>query len=329
MRTVFSIGGLAAGRGEKKKGWLPVARTHSGDLRVPLLLASGARDGPTLFLCSGVHGNEYVGLESILRVFDALDPERLAGGLVAIPFLNVPAFESATREGPHDRLNLNRIFPGRPDGFLSERLADLVVREVFPHVTHALDIHGATANDIQSDFACLHLSNGRSLELAKAFGLELIWDLDSGPSKPRYPGMPTSFNGCATAHGIPNMAVEVGGEGRCREEWVALTVRGIGNLMRRLGLLEGEPQGLPAVYRLVEGFWASGRSGGWLRNHVALGSAIREGQLIGTIVDLHGEAIEEVRSQIEGLVIGLRTVPKISPGEWTHWPVRVVREIPA
>jgi predicted deacylase len=329
MKLTMTIGSLSVEGGEKKKGWLPMARTYSGDLKVPLMIANGSREGPTLLLCSGVHGNEYVGLESILRVFDRLSPSDLSGQIVAVPFLNVAAFETITREGPFDRLNLNRIFPGRPDGFLTERLADLVVSELFPKVSHAIDLHGATLNDIQSDLSCLHLSDARSLEMAKAFGLELIWDLDSGPSKPRYPGTPTSLNGCATTHGIPNIGVEVGGEGRCREEWVGLAVRGVLNVLRLLRMIEGQPAGLPLRYRLVEGFWTSGRSGGLLRNHVAINSPVARGQLISTIVDLHGETIEEVRSEIDGLVIGLRTLPKISPGEWTHWPVRVVREIPA
>ena len=328
MKATMRIGSLSVEGGEKKKGWLPLARTHSGDLKVPLMIANGSREGHTLLLCSGVHGNEYVGVESILHVFDRLSPGELSGQVVAVPFLNVPAFETVTREGPYDRLNLNRVFPGRPDGFLTERLADLVVSELFPKASHAIDLHGATLNDLQSDFSCLHMSDGRSLEMAKAFGLELIWDLDSGPSKPRYPGMPTSFNGCATAHGIPNIGVEVGGEGRCREEWVALAARGILNVLKLLGMIEGQPAGLPPRYRLVEGFWKSGRSGGLQRNHVALNAPVSRGQLIGTIVDLHGEPVEEVRSEIDGLVIGLRTLPKISPGEWTHWPVRVVREIP-
>jgi predicted deacylase len=161
--------------------------------------------------------------------------------------------------------------------------------------------------------------------MAKAFGLEMIWDLDSGPGKPTGATSPTSFNGAAMRSGVANIAVEIGGEGRCRSEWVDLAAKGILNVLRSLGMLGGEPEGLPSTYRVVEGFWRSGSAGGFIRNCVELNCTVTRNQLISTIVDLQGDTIEEIRSDLDGVIIGLRTLPKINPGDWTHWPVKVVK----
>jgi predicted deacylase len=87
-----------------------LAKTYYGELKIPVIVLHGVSPGKKLLLSSGVHGTEYVGMDAMLRLVQELDTRKMKGTLVAIPFLNVPAFETVTREGPFDSLNLNRIF---------------------------------------------------------------------------------------------------------------------------------------------------------------------------------------------------------------------------
>jgi predicted deacylase len=321
MAKSFEIGDVKVEPGKKGNGWIRMAKTYYGELKVPVMIANGCEDGKTLFLCSGVHGTEYAGIDAILRLMESLDVSKLKGRVLAIPFLNVPAFESITRDGPFDSLNLNRIFPGKRDGFITERLANLVTEEVFPKINYAIDLHGATLNDLQVSICGFFMSEeGHSLQMAKAFGIETLWDLGSS-------GLKGTFNSTATEQGIPNIVVEVGGEGRCLEEWVQREIRGFMNVMKALDMVEGSPEGLPSKYQLTEGFYQHGTAGGFLRPMVKLSSPVKRGELLGSIIDLHGNVLEEVRSPMDGKVMGLRTLPKINPGEWTFWIGKTVREI--
>jgi predicted deacylase len=97
--------------------------------------------------------------------------------------------------------------------------------------------------------------------------------------------------------------------------------------MKVLGMIDGKPEGLPSKYQIREGFYQSGSAGGFLRPMVKLGEEVKKGQLLGVIIDFHGKVLEEILSPIDGSVLGLRTLPKINPGDWTFWVAKTAREI--
>ena len=319
MGKVFAMGDVKAEPGERRFGWLKLANTYYGELSIPLIVVNGLSSGKKLLLNSGVHGTEYVGTDAILRLVHEIDPRTLRGTLVAIPFLNIPAFERISREGPFDSLNLNRIFPGKEVGFLSEQIAHLAVKEIFPKVDYAIDLHGATMNDMQI-YICGYeeCEKFSALDMAKAFGIEALWKLSTS-------GIRGSFSSAATELGVPTIVVEVGGEGRCKEEWVQFEIRGFKNVMKMLGMLEGKPEKLLSQHKIVEGFWQHSHAGGFLRPHVNLGDQIKKGTVMGTVINLHGKVLEELKTPVDGLVLGMRTLPKINPGDWSFW-VGVVKE---
>ena len=150
MKKVFEIGDLKVEPGKKGKGWIKMAKTYYGELKVPVMVVNGSEEGKTLLLCTGIHGTEYVGMDAILRLFDSLEASGVKGQVFAIPFFNVPAFETITREGPFDSLDLNRVFPGKKDGFISQKLANLMVEEILPKADYAIDLHCATEYNLQT-----------------------------------------------------------------------------------------------------------------------------------------------------------------------------------
>lgn len=322
MKTAFEIGDLRVEAGEIGKGWIDIAKTYRGDIKVPVIAANGQEEGRTLLLLSGIHGTEYVGMDAILRFMDQLDPTKLRGVVLAIPFFNVPAFEYITRGGPRDNLDLNRVFPGSKDGFLSQRLAHLMVKEILPKVDYAIDLHCAQMNDLQMSLCGFFYSekDQTSLNMAKAFGIDTLWDLSSS-------GLKGTFNTTTTEMGIPSLIIEAGGEGRCLPELVQLEMRGFSNVMKSLNMLDGAPEGLPTKFQVMEGFYRNGGTGGFLRPQVKLGDEVKEGEILGVVIDLHGHVLEEIHAHMDGKVLGLRTLPRIDPGDWTFWIAKTVREL--
>ncbi len=130
---------------------LPFTFDHSwGRVRVPLYVAASANPGPTVVAIGGTHGDEYEGPVGLKNLTRGLDPSRLvAGRLIVVPVLNVPAFRAARRDSPLDGKNMNRVFPGDAKGSITERIARFVTDEVLPRADVVIDLHsGGTGFEI-------------------------------------------------------------------------------------------------------------------------------------------------------------------------------------
>src|SRR4051794_27566064 len=122
----------------------PLGRRPDGSqIGIPLIGVAGAQPGPTLGIIAGIHGDEYEGPEAARALLDELDPAELRGGIICAPVANVAAYEDFHRVGPIDHQDLNRVFPGKSDGSLTERVAAALVREVVEQCTTLLDLHSA------------------------------------------------------------------------------------------------------------------------------------------------------------------------------------------
>lgn len=313
MAAGIEIADLKVRPGEKTRGYLPVAaRGDSTSIRLPLLVANGLQEGPTLVVSGGVHGDEYEGPEAIRRVWRQLDPRQLKGILLSVPVVNVPAFEVGTRESPIDHLNMNRIFPGRQDGFISERIAHLFFHEVVLRADYFLDLHaGGKAFAMAPLVVYLEVGDeqfrAREFAFAKATGIDLLWKGTGGWASPHVE---------AAKRGIPAVLAEIGQEGRCSEPMVELATRTIMNLMNHIGMMEGTPE--PAGERtIVRGTYMHAEAGGSFFPRTQLRQTVKRGDTVGVITDLFGDIVETVQAPCDGIICSIRTLPSIRPGEWT------------
>ena len=124
----MKVYGESLGRGEKKKHWVEVASYPDGSpIGVWIRAVRGEKEGPTLTLLGAQHGDEYSGIEIINRIIDRVDPRELSGNILAVPVSNPLAFNTAHRITPpsigYEHLNMNRVWPGNPQGLLTERIA--------------------------------------------------------------------------------------------------------------------------------------------------------------------------------------------------------------
>ncbi|WP_188194692.1 succinylglutamate desuccinylase/aspartoacylase family protein [Nonomuraea sp. SYSU D8015] len=302
----YTIGTLSCAPGERAQGLIQVGvSTYGVELGIPLIIVNGAQDGPVLCVDAGVHGDEYDGQEAVRRVLAETDPATLRGTLVGIPCMNTPAFEAAARASGLDHLNLNRIFPGDAEGSYSQRLAATFVEQVIPAVDALVDLHTGGA---YGEIAPLVILQGGyedlATDLALAAGHELVWKGGKWGGTVRHP---------ALAAGKPAVTIEAGG-GTYREETVTQHVRSVRNVMRHLGMIDGEAE-LLGSYTEVSGTFARSAAGGFFLAHAEPGEECKQGDLIARIVDHYGAPLEEVRAPQDGIVLWVRRIRTVRPGD--------------
>jgi len=194
-------------------------------------------DGPRLGVIAGIHGDEPLGVEIVRRLLVELDTRTLRGELLAVPVANPYAFAALTRHTPIDAANLNRSFPGNTDGTLTQQLAHVICAELLAGCDSLIDVHsGGNLATVDYVYA------GSDRTLAKAFGCEILY----GGAAPA-----GSLAAYAAEVGVTTLIVELGGGQQRNEHFVEKGVRGIRNVMKHLGMIDGEPQ-LPGEQIIVD-----------------------------------------------------------------------------
>ena len=304
-------------RDSKASAWLEVSpRVDGGSWRLPFLYTIGATPGPTLIVLGAVHGDEYEGVETIPEVFRRVTSETLRGALLMVPICNVPAYESVLRSSPIDGLNLARVFPGDPDGTITQRIAYWITEKLFKPADFVIDLHsGGVAAEIPSLIGYTHSDDElgrRSRAGALAFGTPVVWE----HPPPMPPGRSLS---AATYLGVPAIYTEAGGGGYAQPSDVTCFTTGVINVMKHLDMLDGQPQTQPITHYLSgDGNMDSVIStpaAGYFRSEVALLDEVSFGQRLGTVRDPFGEVVAEITAESAGVVIMLRRIHRVHVGD--------------
>jgi predicted deacylase len=297
------------------KGWLRVADMPDGrPMRIPVLIARGAADGPTLWLHGAVHGNECCGAFVLHELVRTLDPRTLAGTVVALPILNITAFHRKQRMSPFEGFSggdLNRCFPGRPDGTLTEQMAHHVYAGLRAHADYFIDFHTALTEDTRwALFAAAGGDVGRRAEgMARAFGfastLPAPMDILAGSA------MMT-----AARDGIPSLIVEAGGKGPAfTPALVAEVCERLRNVMRHLRLLPGPVTDHGPLTYFSNFAWVRATRGGLFQRAVRCGDRLEKGAVLGHYFTLWGDPDGEAVSPHPGVVLAIHPGPVMASGE--------------
>lgn len=299
------LGPLSAAAGEAVSGYLAVPARGDDGTQIPVSLVRGARPGPVLALVAGTHGYEYPGITALQRLRQSVDPHALHGTLVLVHIANPPSFFGRTiYTSPADGKNLNRVFPGRPDGTLSERIAHAITTEVIAKADYLVDLHAGDGNEALRPYAYMPVTGDAGLDtairgMALAFGLDHIV-IDAARVAP---AEATQFvDQTALARGVPAITTETGQLGQNDEQSIALAEHGIQNLMRHLGMLEGQAATNPGVVWLRDYEVIRSPVSGVFRAAVRDGYAVAEGGMLGELFDPFGARIGDVRAPFDGIV---------------------------
>ncbi len=299
---------IVANPGQTVKGFIQIGQTPSGPIQFPLGIINGEQPGPVLCLTAGVHATEYPPIDALMRVIAELKPKALRGTVIVVPVVSLAMFASRTGfVSPLDGLNLNKIAPGKPDGTSSEILAHVLLNEVIGKAQYHIDLHGGDFGEMLLPFAGYPLTGKTELDregeaVARVFTPQLIsLATETGTISP-FPG---SLVYEATRRGIVSILAEAGGNGTLEQGDMRVHLDGIRNVMRYLGMVEGEPRVAANLLTATDRFLTRATQSGLLRLKVAIGDQVGVGQEVAEICNLFGETVEVVRmarSGVAGLV---------------------------
>ncbi len=320
------LGALSAQPGEAVSGYLRIEPLQDGGTEIPVSIIHGAKPGPTLALVAGTHGYEYAGIIALQRIRQNINPAEVSGTLLLVHIANPPSFYGRTiYYSPADGQNLNRVYPGKADGTLSERIAFAITHEVIEKADFLVDLHAGDGNEALRPYVYLPETGQAELDaasrgLAIAFGLDHIV-LDKGRAQPPEASLYTDQT--AISRGIPAITTETGQLGLSDDYWVSLAEDGILNIMRHLQMLPGAVIPNEHVVWLEDYQVIRAPASGIFRPAVRDGYAIAENGLLGELVDPFGERIAELRAPFAGVINYVLGTPPVSEGE----PVAMVSKL--
>jgi predicted deacylase len=298
-----------------------------GPIQIPLVIVHGAKAGPTLCISAGVHAAEYPGIDAVLRTVAGLDPAGLSGTVLAVPVVNTPMFRArAAFLSPIDGLNLNRTFPGKAEGTISEVMAHVLLEEVVARADFHIDCHGGDLPEILWPYSGYAMTGNtvdeRGEAMARLYSPGIVALYREGTALPPTKGSLTSE---AARRGIPSILAESGSAGGLDPADVQIHMRGIQNVMRFFKMLPGEPvihgQRLMATGQFI----VDARRGGLLRLAIGIGDELKKGQKIADVCDVFGDVVEEIRSPADGIARIIWTHKVVNTGDpivkcWTVEP---------
>jgi N-alpha-acetyl-L-2,4-diaminobutyrate deacetylase len=300
----------------EQHGFLKLPHSHDGSawgaVMIPVTVIRRG-EGPTALLTGGNHGDEYEGPIALSRLASTLKASEVNGRVIIVPFMNYPAFRAGSRTSPIDRGNLNRSFPGRPDGTVTEKIADYFQRYLLPLADYVLDLHAGGRTLDFVPFAAIHLlpdaqQQGRCEAAMRAFGAPYsmrMLELDSV-------GL---FDTAVEEAGKVFVSTELGGGGTATVESVAVALRGVLGFLAHAGVLAarehggGETSGDTArtttLLDMPDGTcFTTSEHDGLLELCKDLGDTVKSGEVIARIYDASrtGVAPVEYRARRSGLL---------------------------
>ena len=294
---------VAAGTSQRLS-WTATELFEGVPVSTPVLVVNGEKSGPTLCLTAAIHGDELNGIEMVRRIMHDIEPEKLSGAIIGVPIVNVQGFRRGSRYLP-DRRDLNRYFPGNPDGSAAARIAYSFFENVVVHCDALIDLHTGSFERTNLPQIRADLRDPDVVTLTQGFGATVILHSTPGVGTLRY---------AATRAGIPSVTLEAGGPLQLELAEVKHGVKGIETLIASLGMMRrirlwGDPE--PVYYRSS---WVRADAGGILFADVSLGSTVRKGDLLGTITDPMSNVRVELHSPYAGRIIGMARNQVVMPG---------------
>ncbi|HXK02653.1 MAG TPA: M14 family metallopeptidase [Verrucomicrobiae bacterium] len=285
---------------------------------IPVTTITGAKPGPALALIAGNHGYEYPPILALQRLRAHLDPARLAGAVIMVHVANMPSFLGRTVYfSPADGKNLNRVYPGRVDGTVSERIAFAITTQVIERADYVLDLHCGDGNESLRPYVYQAVTadermNAETARLALAFGIDHIL-LDR--NRPTDPAASLYCSTTAITRGKPALTIESGQLGMTDEESVARIVAGVHGVMRELKMMDEGPVPVAKPLYIEPAVVLTSPETGLLYPLVGRDQKVAEGAPIARITDFFGEEIAVVRTPIGGVVLYVVATPPIVKGQ--------------
>jgi predicted deacylase len=320
----FQVGPLQVPPGQARSGYLEVPSGPDGRTRIPVTVINGASRGPALAVIAGNHGYEYPPILASQRLAAGIAPQSLRGRVVIVHVANMPSFLKRTiYYSPIDQQNLNRLYPGKADGTISQRIAYVITKEVIERTDYLVDLHCGDGNESLRPYSYWNpIGNPKvdepAKQMAMVFGLNNI-AIDR--SRPTDPKEAKYCSNTAMTLGKPALTIESGGMGISSDEGEITAIeRGVQNLMRYLKMVDGKAE-MPAKitwYDPAEVLYFPTTlqdKEGLFFPKAKKEQIVEKGALLGVVTDFFGKQIYELRAPFAGELLYILGTPPISAGE--------------
>ncbi|MFT4555415.1 MAG: putative deacylase [Planctomycetaceae bacterium] len=298
--------GIRIPPGQRQDISLAIGESYSGmTVNIPIHVRRAPEPGPVVFVTAALHGDEINGTGAIRHLVQDDDLTLDRGSVIFVPVLNLLGFDRHSRYLP-DRRDLNRSFPGSDTGTLADRMAKTIFDEVVARSDYGIDLHTAAVRRTNYPTVRGDLSIPEVRSVAEAFGAEILMD-GKGPKG--------AFRREACQSGCHTIVFEGGEVWKVEPAIVETTVRGIKNVLRSLDMISGEADRPPYQVSVKKSEWIRAERGGFLDFHVGPGDVVEKDQALATNTNLLGQERNTLHSPFDGVVIGMTTLPAISPGE--------------
>jgi N-alpha-acetyl-L-2,4-diaminobutyrate deacetylase len=285
---------------------LPYSRNESawGSVMIPLTVVKRGA-GPVALLTGANHGDEYEGPLALFDLARSLKAEEVTGTVIIVPAMNYPAFVAGTRVSPLDGVNMNRAFPGAPDGTPTQKIADYFQRTLLPMADVVLDFHSGGKTLDFLPFAASHVLDDKVLErqcraARDAFNAPFSVEMREIDAL----GM---YDDAAEMMGKIFVTTELGGQGTATPFTTGIARKGVRNLLIHAGILAGELEIAPTRHlsQPDDACFHFTDEGGLLEFLISLGDPVRAGDSVARIWPMGRTGAEPrmVQAQRDGLLM--------------------------
>ena len=287
---------------------------------IPVSVFHGSQPGPVLGITAGVHGYEYAPILAAQQIAQQIDPKTLAGTVILVHLANVPSFLGRSPYvNPQDQKNLNRVFPGKADGSITERMAFQITHEVIARSDYFLDIHSGDAPEDLRPYVGYYRSarfpeaSRKGESMARALGFDHIVVFDVTAERINEVSLYCSQE--AFHRQIPSADIECGSLGKAETQDVQPIVEGVLNLLRHLDMMKGEAVSLKSPIIIEERTSVNSPQDGVFYPLKASGEYVAEGMKVGYITDFFGQHQTDVLANASGIILYIIGTPPINQGE--------------
>jgi len=283
-------------KGSVGRYWVEIITDAFGNpVHVPLMIAKGHVDGPTLGLTAAVHGNELNGIPVIQRLFKEIDVNELKGTLVGVPVVNVPSLMRKKRRFVDGR-DLNHIMPGKPDGNVSEIYAWRFFHRIVTSFDYLLDLHTASSGRVNSYYIRADMDDEQTAVLALLQNPQII--VHNPPSD-------GTLRGAAEAIGISAITLEVGNPSTFQKGMIHFGLTGITNVMAYLDMIQQDViRAEKTPFMCKSSYWKYTDKGGILTILPNVTDQVKKGDCVARLQNIFGDLIESYEAPEDGIVIG-------------------------
>ena len=315
----FTVGSATAHPGQKATGYISIPAGVDAAASIPVIVVNGAKPGPVLAMVAGSHGTEYASIVALQKLAQEADAAQISGTLIIVPLVNVASFaQKVPHLNPTDGKNMNRFYPGKPDGTQTERASWAIGKQVVERSDYLIDLHGGDLDENLRRYSYWGATGNAAQDTASramvlAFGLDHIILQDF--KTPVAAGGANPLTRFASSLGKPCVTAEAGHAGTTDAEDVDALIRGCWNVARHLKMLDGKVTPVEHPLWLSRISVLSSELDGVFYPLVGPEAYVSQGMKIGYVTDYFGKKIWDATAPVSGVVVYIGAVPSLKKGD--------------